>query len=71
MPTRGRPPRAIELHKTTHYITAGQDAFLKRKVVELRQKAPPGREDEITESTVLQGLLNLWMALDQEPKNTA
>lgn len=29
-----------DLHKTTHYITPGQDAFLKRKVAELRRKAP-------------------------------
>lgn len=60
-----------DLHKTTHYITPGQDAFLKRKVAELRRKAPAGRQDEITESTVLQGLINLWMALDQDEKNKA
>lgn len=57
------------LKKTTHYISEGQDAFLKRKVEELRRKAPAGREDEITESTVLQGLLHVWMARDQERGN--
>lgn len=59
-----------ELHKTTHYIMPGQDAFLKRKVAELQKRVPQNRREEITESTVLQGLLHIWMALEQEPERT-
>lgn len=59
------------LHKTTHYITVGQAAFLKRKVAELKRRAPRNRKDEVTESTVIQGLLNFWMAVEKEKKSEA
>lgn len=69
--SQGSDPPANGLHKTTHYITLGQAAFLKRKVEELRRRAPPDRKNEVTESAVIQGLLNLWMAVDMDKKNDA
>jgi hypothetical protein len=42
-------------------ITRAQEAFLKRKRKELRKAAPPGREKDITESKIVQGLLSFWM----------
>lgn len=63
--------RAQGLHKTTHYITVGQDAFIKRKVEELKRRAPRDRRDEVSESTVIQGLINLWMAIDRDGQKNA
>ena len=45
-------------------ITEAQEAFLKRKLKELRKSAPPGRERDITESRIMQGLLDFWMESD-------
>jgi hypothetical protein len=42
-------------------ITEAQEAFLKRKLKELRKSASPGRERDITESRIVQGLLDFWM----------
>lgn len=45
-----------------------QDDFIKRKVVELRRLVPPGEEGKITESGVIQGLIDFWMAHDVRRK---
>lgn len=61
-----RPRRTQTVERTSHALTPGQTAFLKRKVRELRQRLPPDRELEVTESTVLQGLVHLWMSTEKE-----
>lgn len=58
-------------HKTTHYITPGQDAFLKRKVEDLKRRAPRDQRDLVSESTVIQGLINFWMAAENLDKTNA
>jgi hypothetical protein len=55
---------ADNIKRKTVNITFGQDAFLKRKTEDIRKMMPPGEEGRVTESTVLQGLLNFWMAVD-------
>ena len=42
-------------------VTAQQDVFLKRKVKELRRRMPRGEESLVSESSVIQGLIDLWM----------
>ena len=53
-----------QLKKKTFEISPAQDAFLKRKKEEIRRLVPEGQEDRVTESTVIQGLIDMWMALD-------
>ena len=50
-------------------IKESQEVFLKRKLRELRRAAPEGREREITETKILQGLLDFWM--ESEASNRA
>jgi len=59
-----------DLHKTTHYITPGQDVFLKRKVRELRQRVSRQDEELVTESTIIQGLLSMYMAADAKKESS-
>jgi hypothetical protein len=57
-----------KLKKKTVFITQQQDGFLKRKAEELRRVLPPGEEDKATESRILQGLLDFWMAFEARRK---
>ena len=50
-------------------LTAGQSAFLERKKAELaRHLELKGREAEISNSTVIQGLVDFWMTLEEGKK---
>mgnify|MGYP003640077028 CR=1 FL=1 len=49
-------------------IRDSQDAFLKRKVGELKRLVPPGDEGSVTESRVIQGLLDFWIAFEARRK---
>lgn len=50
-------------------LNPGQAAFLERKKAELaRHPELKGREDAISNSTILQGLIDLWMTLEDEKK---
>jgi hypothetical protein len=63
--------RFKDFHKTTHYLTPGQDAFIKRKVEDLKRRAPRDQRDLVSESTVIQGLINFWMAAENIDKTPA
>lgn len=58
----------MQKKRKTVELTAAQDAFIKRKKRELQKLTPPGEEDRITESGVIQGLVDFWMALDAQRK---
>lgn len=58
----------MKTKRKTVELTAAQDAFIKRKKVELQRLAPSGDEDCITESGVIQGLIDFWMAIDSQRK---
>jgi hypothetical protein len=58
----------MQKKRKTVELTSAQDTFIKRKKRELQKLAPPGEEDSITESGVIQGLIDFWMALDAERK---
>ena len=45
-------------------LPEAQDAFIDRKVAEMRRRAPPGEEDKVNRSTVMQGLISFWQAMD-------
>ena len=51
------------IRKTLH-ITADQSEFLKQKKIELRKLVGPDDVINVSESTVLQGLLDFWMAFE-------
>lgn len=54
--------------KKTYTILEKQDDFIKRKVGELKRLVPPGEEGKVTESTVIQGLIDFWMAFEARRK---
>jgi hypothetical protein len=56
--------KKVELVKKTVTITEAQEHFLKRKKAELRRLMPQGQEERATESGILQGLLDFWMAFE-------
>ena len=41
-------------------------AFLNRKKSELRRQVPPGKEDTVSTSGVLEGMIAFWRAMDLE-----
>jgi hypothetical protein len=47
-----------------------QDRFIDRKVDELRRRALPGEEHKINRSTVMQGLISFWQAMDAGRKTS-
>ena len=58
----------MQTKRKTVELRPAQDAFIKRKKEELRKLAPPGEEEKITESGVIQGLIDFWMAIDAQRK---
>jgi hypothetical protein len=51
-------------------ITPEQDAFIKRKVKEIRRQVPDGGPRQVNESAVVQGLIDYWMAVDAGRKTS-
>ena len=62
---------AKKLKRKTVQLKTHQDAFIKRKTAELKRLVPPGEEDLVTESGVIQGLIDFWMAYDARRKPSA
>jgi hypothetical protein len=60
-----------KLKRKTVNLKPHQDAFIKRKAAELKRLVPPGDEDLVTESGVIQGLIDFWMAYDARRKPAA
>lgn len=58
----------MQTKRKTVELQLKHDAFIKRKKDELRKLAPPGEEDKITESGLIQGLIDFWMAVDAQRK---
>jgi hypothetical protein len=49
-------------------------AFLERKKADIRRQVPKGKEDKVSTSAVLEGILAFWRTLDlynpeEEPKD--
>jgi len=42
-------------------------AFLERKKAQMRRQAPPGKEEKISTSRVVEGLIAFWRAFDMTP----
>jgi hypothetical protein len=64
-------PREVlmpQMKKKSYTIRKGQDDFIKRKVGEIRRLVPPGEEGTVNESTVIQGLIDFWMAFEARRK---
>ena len=59
---------AEKLKRKTVQLKTHQDAFIKRKTAELKRLVPAGEEDLVTESGVIQGLIDFWMAYDARRK---
>ena len=59
-------PQALK--KKTYTLRKRQDDFVKRKVDELKRRMPPGEENRVTESGVIQGLIDFWMAFEAKRK---
>jgi len=57
-----------KLKRKTVSLKPHQDAFIKRKVEELKRVVPPGDEYLVTESGLIQGLIDFWMAYDSRRK---
>lgn len=58
------------MKKKSYTIKKSQDDFIKRKVAELRRQVPPGEEKNVTESKVIQGLIDFWMAFEVRRKDS-
>ena len=54
--------------KKTITILENQDRFIKRKVAEIRRLMPPGEEGKVSESSVVQGIIDFWMAFEARRK---
>ncbi len=57
-----------QMKRKTVNLTPAQDAFVKRKKEELQRLVPQTEQDKITESGVIQGLINFWMTLEKGRK---
>lgn len=56
------------MKRKTVELKESQDSFIKRKKAELQKQAPPGEEDKVTESGIIRGLIDFWMAIDSQRK---
>jgi len=57
-----------QMKRKTVTLRLNQDDFIKRKVKEIQRLVPPGEEDKVTESVVIQGLIDFWMAHEARKK---
>jgi hypothetical protein len=53
-----------KMKKKSYTVRQSQDDFIKRKVGEIRRLVPPEDEGRVNESTVIQGLIDFWMAFE-------
>lgn len=47
-------------------FTSPQKKFLKRKVEEIKKLVPADKQDRVSESMLVQGLVDVWMALESK-----
>lgn len=59
-----KPQTTRVTKRKTVVLLKSQDDFIKRKVAEIKKLVPHGTEDSVTESGVIQGLIDFWMAFD-------
>jgi hypothetical protein len=41
-------------------------AYLERKKAQMRRQMPPGKEEKVSTSAVIEGILSFWRAMDSE-----
>ena len=57
-----------QIKRKTVNMTPSQDAFIKRKKEELKRLLPADEQDKITESGIIQGLIDFWMKVEGSRK---